>query len=158
MADRPASASDRRSRRAAPEAPTSWDRVAIWYDGWVGDRGSRYHQGLAIPAALELLDPRPEEEILDIGAGQGVLAPYVTRQGARYTGVDASPRLVEAARRRHGGVGRFLAGDARRLSSVPGLRRSGYDAVVFLLSIQDIDRWDRSSTRSAGRSERAAGP
>lgn len=26
------------------------------------------------------------------GCGQGVLAPYITAQGARYTGIDASPR------------------------------------------------------------------
>lgn len=139
MADRPVPARDRRGRRAAPDVATSWERVATWYDGWVGDRGSRYHQGLAIPAALELLDPRPDEEILDVGAGQGVLAPYIAQLEARYTGVDASGRLIDAARGRHGALGRFLVGDARRLASVPGLRPSGYDGVVFLLSIQDID-------------------
>ena len=70
-----------------------------------------------LPVGLELLDPREGEEILDIGAGQGVLAPKVVRAGARYTGVDASPRLIEAAKRRHGRAGRFLVGDARRLSA-----------------------------------------
>ena len=71
-----------------------------------------------LPVALELLDAREGEEILDIGAGQGVLAPAVVRSGAQYTGVDASPRLIDAARRRHGRTGRFVVGDARRLSAV----------------------------------------
>lgn len=129
----------RRSRGRAPAGDTSWERVAGWYDGWVGQQGSRYHQGLAVPALLDLLDPQPGEEILDLGAGQGVLAPSIVERGARYTGVEASPRLVDRARQRHGRIGRFLVGDARRLTAVAGLRARPYDAAAFLLSIQDMD-------------------
>ena len=113
-----------RSRGRRPGAD-SWDSVASWYDGWVGERGSRYHQASAIPAVLDLLRPERGEEILDLGAGQGVLAPYVAARGARYTGIDSSPRLVEIARRRHGRSGRFLVGDTRALSAVPGLPPAG---------------------------------
>ena len=120
---------------------TSWERVATWYDGWVGDRGSTYHRQIAIPAVLELLDPQPGDEILDVGGGQGVLAPYLIDAGARITVVDASRRLIEAARRRHGALrdARFIEGDARRLQAVSGLEPQAYDAAVFLLSIQDMD-------------------
>lgn len=131
----------RRSRRRPPPQ-SSWDRVATWYDGWVGDGGSRYHQALVIPALLELLQPQAGEEILDIGAGQGVLAPYIAQHGARYTGVDVSPRLVVYAQRRHGQDGRFVAGDARHLSAVHGVLPHRYDAATFLLSIQDMDPLD----------------
>lgn len=125
--------------RGAPRGAreTSWDRVAAWYDGWVGQEGSAYHQALAIPAVLDLLEPRVGQEILDVGCGQGVLAPHVMEAGARYTGVDASPRLIEAGRRRHRGA-RLVVGDARRLSAVAELRPGAYDAAVFMLSIQDI--------------------
>ena len=129
----------RRSRVRSPAAPSSWDHVAAWYDGWVGHRGSRYHVGRAIPAAIDLLDPLPGEHILDVGAGQGVLAPHVASRGARYTGVDASPRLIEIARRRHGRDGRFLVGDARDLTNGTGLHAGSTDAVVFILSLQDMD-------------------
>ena len=124
---------------------TSWERVATWYDGWVGDRGSAYHRQLAIPAVLELLAPRPDEEILDVGGGQGVLAEYLADAGARTTAVDASARLIAAAKRRHARIrgARFLVGDARRLAAVAGLEQGGYDAAIFLLSIQDMDRLDQ---------------
>jgi ubiquinone/menaquinone biosynthesis C-methylase UbiE len=121
---------------------TSWERVATWYDGWVGDRGSAYHRQLAIPATIELLQPQPGEAILDVGGGQGVLAPHIVEAGARYVGLDASPRLIAAARRRHKGIGQFLVGDARSLPAVAGLSGASYDAAVFLLSIQDMDPLD----------------
>jgi SAM-dependent methyltransferase len=123
---------------------TSWDRVATWYDGWVGDHGSAYHRQLAIPAVLDLLQPQPDEAILDVGGGQGVLAPHLVEAGARVTVVDASPRLIAAAKRRHARLrgARFLVGDARRLAALAGLEPGAYDAAVFLLSIQDMDPLD----------------
>jgi len=126
-----------RGRRRPPD--TSWDRVAGWYDGWVGRRGSEYHRALAIPAVLDLLDPRLGESILDVGAGQGVLGPFIARAGSRYTGIDTSPRLIALARRRHGHLGRFLLGDAARLPVWAAAERGTHDAAVFMLSIQDMD-------------------
>ena len=129
----------RRPRSAGGPPSTSWEQVATWYDGWVGDQGSRYHRAIAIPAALELLGDVSGEAILDVGAGQGVLAPYLVDAGASYTGLDASRRLIETARRRHGAIGRFLVGDARRLQALADLEPAGHDAAVFCLSIQDMD-------------------
>jgi len=131
----------RSSEGSGAPRETSWERVATWYDGWVGDRGSAYHRELAIPAVLDLLEPRRDEEILDVGGGQGVLAPYLAESGARATVVDASARLIAAARRRHARVrgARFLVGDARRLPAVAGIAPGAFDAAVFLLSIQDMD-------------------
>ena len=118
---------------------TDWDAVADWYHRHMGPDGSEHHRRLALPATLELLSPRPGERILDLGAGQGVLAPHIAAAGAVYTGVEASPRLVKAARRHHGAHGRFLEGDACRLSDLPTLRRAQFDGAVFLLSLQDMD-------------------
>jgi SAM-dependent methyltransferase len=119
--------------------PRGWDNLANWYDGMVGDDGSDHHRKLAIPAVLDLLQLESGEQVLDIGAGQGVFAPYVARAGARYSGVEISPRLRAYAQKRHHAHGRFLHGDARHLSSVAGLAASQFDAVVFLLSIQDMN-------------------
>ncbi len=128
--------------RGSAAAGTSWDPLATWYDGWVGEQGSHYHREVVIPAVMELLEPRAGEEVLDIGAGQGVLAPHIVRAEARYTGVDASPRLVALARRHHGGIGRFVVGDARNLAAGGELLPASFDAVAFVLSIQDMDPLD----------------
>jgi ubiquinone/menaquinone biosynthesis C-methylase UbiE len=122
--------------------PSGWDAVADWYDGWVGKGGSEYHRKVAIPALLDVLDAQSGEQIIDIGAGQGVLAPFIDKAGAKYTGVDVSPKLLSLARNHHGKHGRFLRADANNLLKANALRAQSFDAAVFLLSIQDMNPLD----------------
>ncbi len=49
---------------------------------------------------VELLDPRPGERILDLGCGDGALTKRLEASGATVVGVDASPSMVDEARRR----------------------------------------------------------
>lgn len=119
--------------------PVGWDPVANWYDSWVGESGSKHHRKLAIPAVLELLNLQSGEQVLDIGAGQGVLAPFIVEAQAKYTGIDTSSSLLQLARKYHGTLGEFIQGDARRLAELREIHKGQYDAVVFLLSIQDMD-------------------
>jgi len=127
---------------ASRRAPGGWDAVASWYDGWVGKGGSEHHKRLAIPAVIDLLQAKSGEHIIDIGAGQGVLAPYIAKTGAKYTGVDVSPKLLDLAREHHGKNGRFLKADAASLQTTQGITAQSYDAAVFLLSIQDMNPLD----------------
>lgn len=138
-----------RKNQAQPSGSRSWDPVADWYAGWVGADGSEHHRRLAIPALLDLLRPAAGEHVLDVGCGPGVLAPHVTAAGARYTGVDASRKLVAFARRHHGAPGRFVVGDATRLRETEGVPEGAFDAAVFLLSIQDIDPLDDALSSAA---------
>ena len=91
---------------------------------------------------MDVLELERGERLLDVGCGQGVLAEPVTQAGAEYTGVDGSPRLIASAQRRHGRLGRFVVGDARRLHTIPEVAERPHDAAVFLLSIQDMDPLD----------------
>ena len=138
-----------RKNQAQPAGSDSWNPVADWYAGWVGAEGSEHHRRLAIPALLDLLRPARGEDVLDLGCGPGVLAPHVAAAGARYTGVDASRRLLGFARRHHGRHGRFLEGDATALQEMPELAAGTFDAAVFLLSIQDIDPLDGALASAA---------
>jgi len=49
-------------------------------------------------AALDLLDPKPGERILDVGCGEGTLTRKMIERGATVLGVDNSPEMVSAAR------------------------------------------------------------
>lgn len=58
---------------------------------FVGDLAAR---------AVELLNPRPGERIIDIGCGDGYLTEKIASTGALMTGVDYSPELVAVAQAR----------------------------------------------------------
>jgi len=50
---------------------------------------------------VNLLAPKPNEQILDLGCGDGALTEQLAETGAILTGVDASPSMLDAARRRN---------------------------------------------------------
>ena len=48
-------------------------------------------------AALDLLDPKAGERILDVGCGEGTLTRKIVERGAAVLGIDNSPEMVAAA-------------------------------------------------------------
>lgn len=49
---------------------------------------------------IEILNPKPGEEILDLGCGTGDLADKISGKGAHVTGIDSSKEMIEAARQK----------------------------------------------------------
>lgn len=102
------------------------------------DDGTRLLLG-ALPAALE--EGRGERrgegidgaDILDVGCGDGILAAWLARRGARVTATDVNDFAVEATRRTlaaNGLAGEALASD---VYAALGARRDGarrFDAIV----------------------------
>jgi ubiquinone/menaquinone biosynthesis C-methylase UbiE len=127
---------------------TGWEYVSKWYDGMVGESGSQHHQFL-IPKLIDRLSPKKGDHVLDIGCGQGVLAPHIAKKNTAYTGVDISPTLIKQAKKHHGTKGRFIVGNAHDLRSIPELTAGTFDSAVFLLSVQDM-RYPEKAIASAG--------
>lgn len=124
-----------RDQTRRPAAPTSWDHVAGWYDKLVGESGSDYHRNVVLPAVLRMLGEVAGKKVLDVCCGQGVLCRMLAQQGAQAVGIDASPRLIDAARR-HGGGARYETADARDLGQ---LADASFDAATCVMALQDLD-------------------
>ncbi|MQA87679.1 MAG: methyltransferase domain-containing protein [Streptosporangiales bacterium] len=52
-------------------------------------------------ALIDLLDPRPDERIIDLGCGTGTLTSEVAARGARVLGLDSSTAMIDQARGQH---------------------------------------------------------
>ncbi len=116
-----------------------WDSVAAWYDKLVGESGSDYHRHVILPAAMRMLSPQAGESVIDVCCGQGVLARPLLEAGVqRFTGIDASPRLIEVAKSRHHNEPRasWTQADACQ----PGSWADGsYDAATCLMAVHDVE-------------------
>ncbi|HMB96527.1 MAG TPA: class I SAM-dependent methyltransferase [Tepidisphaeraceae bacterium] len=114
---------------------TDWGDVADWYDQLVGESGSDFHREVVLPGVLRLLDAKPQQKILDIACGQGVLCRILAEKNVEATGVDAAKNLIEMARQRGPASIHYHVGDARNLEF---LSESNFDSAACLLAIQNI--------------------
>ncbi|WP_157252126.1 SAM-dependent methyltransferase [Nonomuraea typhae] len=113
---------------------------------------------MAIPVrltwAVDVLDVRAGERVLEIGCGRGVAAQLVCERGGLLTGLDRSATAIRAAEERnaaHVAAGRAvfrlgaledgLGGPA---AAVGGLGQGGYDK-VFAVNVNLF--WTRSPAR-----------
>jgi ubiquinone/menaquinone biosynthesis C-methylase UbiE len=115
-----------------------WDGVAGWYDKLVGADGSDYHRNVILPATMDLLAVKEGDAVLDLCCGQGVLVRHLLSAGAGHVlGVDASGKLIGAARQRYGGEknATFLRADA----CAPGAWADGtFDAAACVMAVHDV--------------------
>lgn len=63
-------------------------------------------------AVIGLLDLGAGKTVLDLGCGSGALTEKLAQTGARVIGLDASPELLQVARKNHPQL-EFVQGDAR---------------------------------------------
>jgi RluA family pseudouridine synthase len=121
----------------APGLDTSWEPVAGWYDDLLARRGSDHHRDRIVPGALRLLEVRRDQRVLDLACGQGVLARRLAAAGAQVVGIDASARMIEAARRHSRDLPvEYAVADARALD-VAGL--GAFDAIACVMALANID-------------------
>jgi ubiquinone/menaquinone biosynthesis C-methylase UbiE len=90
-------------------------------------------------AAVKAADPQPGDRILDVATGSGNAAIPAAKAGADVTGLDLSPVLVDAARRRGQEAGvevNWIEGDAEALP----YPASSFDKVISVIGVQFAPR------------------
>lgn len=89
-----------------------------------------------LPPLLELLGDIAGRRVLDAGCGEGYLARVLAARGARVTGIDLSPRLIELARAKDtSGLIDYQVAD---LSQPRPQLAASFDAVASYLVLNDV--------------------
>jgi SAM-dependent methyltransferase len=119
------------------EVARSWDRNApVWAD--------QVRRGLDIyrdhwnnPAFLELVGDLSGRAVLDAGCGEGYNTRIFARRGARMTGVDLSPRMLELAREEERRAPLGIRYELASFSDLKLFPDASFDAVVSTMALMD---------------------
>jgi SAM-dependent methyltransferase len=107
------------------------DGYDAWYDTPRGRRAERAERGLL----GWLLDHVPDaRSLLDVGCGTGRFTAWLAERPLRVFGLDRSPAMLAAMRRRRPGVPGIL-GDAHRLP----LRAAAVDLTLLLTTLEFLE-------------------
>jgi 2-polyprenyl-6-hydroxyphenyl methylase/3-demethylubiquinone-9 3-methyltransferase len=108
-----------------PAPATTNDDIRAFFDGLAADYAERHGSAEALLARrLAVLDRHarfaPSDTVLDVGCGPGTHLRALADRIGRGVGVDLSPKMVDAARRRtaHPALS-FRVDDAETLATVP---------------------------------------
>jgi len=94
-----------------PIAYDAYERLADAYAEMIESKPHNAY--LERPATLSLLPDVKGRRVLDAGCGPGLYADLLVQRGAEVVAVDASPRMLEHARRRLGGRVTIMLHDIR---------------------------------------------
>jgi ubiquinone/menaquinone biosynthesis C-methylase UbiE len=114
---------------------TSWGKVAGWYNRLLEEGQDSYQEKLIKPNLIRILSPKPGEEILDVGCGQGFFARELGKCGAKVVGIDIAGELVKLAKQQSGKNETYLVLSAEKMTSLISNR---FNAAVCVLALQNI--------------------
>ena len=120
----------------------SWEAIA---DDWVAHTDANdYRNHFLIPKTLELLGNVNGKRLLDVGCGEGGYSRMLAKRGARVTGLDGSPRLIEVAQRQAIAEGLSIEYLVRNANAMAGIESESSDIVLATMSLMDVEDYEGS--------------
>lgn len=119
-----------------------WNMNAEWWDDHLGD-GNAYQCELIEPATLRLLDPAPDQTILDLACGAGRMARLLAERGAQVVAVDFSERFLARAKARGPVDGNHIdyrCVDATNAEDLIALGAGQFHSAVATMALMDMAR------------------
>lgn len=123
----------RAARPRPKKKETSWGHVAHWYHEHISDDDT-YHEKVIKPNLLRVLGDVRGRHVLDLACGEGFFSRALHALGARVTGVDIAPELIQIAKKLGPADISYLAAPASRIP----LPDSSFDMAVCVLALQNI--------------------
>ena len=117
----------------------AWDVLARGWSEQQGKAGDPNQRWIINPALFGVIGDIDGKSVLDAGCGGGHISRELTRRGAKATGIDISPSMIEiaAAHARKEGLSiRFLVND---ISSMPEIPSATFDMVVSSMALMNVD-------------------
>ena len=138
-------------RQLRDEVRQIWDENADFWDARMGE-GNEFHKQLIEPSQLRLLNLRGGEAILDLACGNGQFARKMADLGAKVVAVDASPRMIENAKKRSAGYEdriEYHVVDCTDRTRLLAFGEVNFDRIVCTMALMDISEIEPLISASA---------
>jgi SAM-dependent methyltransferase len=115
----------------------AWDNNAPTWASRVRAGHDVYREYYNNPAMLNFIGDLSGREVLDAGCGEGYQTRILASRGARMTGIDLSPKMIELAReeeRRHPAGIRY---EVASFTDMSIFADASFDAVVSFMALMD---------------------
>jgi ubiquinone/menaquinone biosynthesis C-methylase UbiE len=131
---------------------TRFDELASGYEGWFATRLGAFVDRREKELMLGLLNPQPDETILEIGSGTGYFLRSVAESGARCIGIEPSEEMLSVAIARPAGNVEYVRGCGESLPFSEG----SLDAVLYMTTLEFVSDVE-AALKEAGRIVRRDG-
>ena len=126
------------------EVAQHWDDNAdVWADhvrkGW-----DSYREHLNNPAFLKLIGSIKDKNVLDVGCGEGYNTRIFAGMGARMTGIDISPRLIEHARQAEQKEPLGIRYEVASFTNLSLFTDDYFDTVVSTMALMDSPDYEKA--------------
>lgn len=116
---------------------SAYEEIAESYDNLIDHKPHNAYYDR--PNTLALISEPEGKTILDAACGPGKYAEILIGQGAKVTGFDLSPKMVEFAGQRNKNSGKFFVHDLARPLDM--LENESFDVVLCALAMHYIKDW-----------------
>jgi ubiquinone/menaquinone biosynthesis C-methylase UbiE len=115
-------------------AKTSWGEVADWYTEHLA-QDDTYHAKVVAPNLMRMVAVKQDEVVLDLACGEGYFSRLLRAKGVQTMGVDISPELISAAKKKDASIEYHIAP-----AESTGLIAHSCDAITCVLALQNMER------------------
>ena len=119
------------------EVASYWDANADRWADHVRRGWDVFRDHLNNPAFFEMVGDLRGKAVLDAGCGEGYNTRLLAKRGAKVTGVDISPRMIDLARREEEREPLGIRYELGSLSDLSFLESEAIDAVVSTMALMD---------------------
>jgi len=118
-----------------------YDKFAKQYSASMLEEGDYFHKTQIDPCIYETVGSLKGKTIYDIGCGNGYMARYFAKAGAKVYASDVSPRLIDDAKKKSKGLGIIYS--VRDALNFDDYEEAMFDIVVMNMVIHYIKDLDK---------------
>ncbi|MGP8079132.1 MAG: class I SAM-dependent methyltransferase [Dehalococcoidales bacterium] len=126
------------------EVSRHWDDNADVWTEHVRQGWDTFREHLNNPAFLKLVGNLKGKTVLDAGCGEGYNTRIFARTGAKMTGIDISPRLIEHARRAEKKEPLGIRYELASFTSMSTFGEESFDTVVSTMALMDSPDFEKA--------------